>query len=88
MTGLLLRLLLIIVALWLLRRFLGSLMGEPLYRQNRSQTARNAAPSRMVKDPVCGMYMDSRLAVEVQNKGGYFYFCSDECRNKFLAHPR
>jgi YHS domain-containing protein len=87
MTGLLLRFLLILVALWLLRRFLGSLMGEPLYRQNRSKTTA-AVPSRMVKDPVCGMYMDARLAVEVQNKGGYFYFCSDERRNKFLAKPR
>jgi uncharacterized protein len=88
MTGLLLRFLLIIVALWLLRRFLGSLVGEPLYRKNRSQSDKPAPPSRMVKDPVCGMYMDARLAVEVQNKGGYFYFCSDECRNKFLAQPR
>lgn len=39
----------------------------------------------MVKDPVCGMYMDSRLAVQVHSQDAVIYFCSEECKEKFLA---
>ncbi len=88
MTGFFLRFLLIVVALWLLRRFLGAMFGEPLRRPRQTPGGKAAPPSHMVKDPVCGMYMDPRLAVEVEDKGGYFYFCSTECRKKFLAEPR
>lgn len=89
MTGFFLRFLIIIVALWLLRRFLGALVGEPRRSQTQPRAAKPIAPNQMVKDPVCGMYMDPRLAVEVQNQaGGYFYFCSNECRQKFLAQLR
>ena len=38
----------------------------------------------MVKDPVCGMYMDPRLAVKYEIKNGTFYFCSENCKKKFL----
>lgn len=39
----------------------------------------------MVRDPVCGMYMDPRLAVRMEVKTGSVYFCSDECQRKFLS---
>jgi YHS domain-containing protein len=42
----------------------------------------------MVKDPVCGMYMDPRLAVSFEGRGGPFFFCSDDCRRKFIDRPR
>jgi len=38
----------------------------------------------MVKDPVCGMYMDSRLAVRLGNERKEFYFCSEDCKKKYL----
>ena len=36
-----------------------------------------------VKDPVCGMYLDPRLAIRLQHNNGVFFFCSDSCRQKF-----
>jgi YHS domain-containing protein len=39
----------------------------------------------MVKDPVCGMYMDSRLAIRLENQSEAIFFCSEECRKKFLS---
>jgi YHS domain-containing protein len=42
----------------------------------------------MVKDPVCGMYMDSRLAVRFEEGGETVFFCSEECKSKFLAGVR
>jgi YHS domain-containing protein len=38
----------------------------------------------MVKDPVCGMYMDSRLAVRMEDRKEVVYFCSEECRKKYV----
>ena len=41
----------------------------------------------MVKDPVCGMYMDSRLAVRLEGDKEVLYFCSEDCRKKYLKKP-
>jgi len=87
MLALLTRLLIFISALWLVRRLLGAIFGGS--RIHRGAGARNAASEstgqKMVKDPICGMYMDPRLALHLENRDGSFFFCSDECRRKFLA---
>ena len=45
--------------------------------------------STTVKDPVCGMYLDPRLAIRLEQNNGVFFFCSDSCRQKFaLQGPR
>ena len=44
----------------------------------------SASGGNMVKDPVCGMYMDPRLAVTHKANNGVFYFCSEACKDKFL----
>ncbi len=88
MLQLLFRVLLFLSGLWVLRRLLSGLFGG-VQRQtgpNPAQ-ARKAPTSDTVKDPVCGMYMDPRLAIRQEFKNGSFYFCSDECRQKFLAKP-
>jgi uncharacterized protein len=87
MLSLLTRLLVFISALWLVRRLLGAMFGGA--RMHREAGAPKGANERtgqkMVKDPVCGMYMDPRLALHVDNSDGSFFFCSDECRRRFLA---
>lgn len=85
MFSFLLRLLLIISALWIVRRFLGMLFGESQKRVQPRREEMSGPGSKMVRDPVCGMYMDPRLALRLENKQGTFYFCSDECRRKYLA---
>jgi len=44
----------------------------------------NGADKTMVKDPVCGMYMDSRLALRLEHQSEAIFFCSEECRKEFL----
>jgi uncharacterized protein len=39
----------------------------------------------MVKDEVCNMYLPSEEAVREVVDGREHFFCSDECRRKFLA---
>jgi uncharacterized protein len=40
--------------------------------------------SRMVKDPMCGMYMDARLAIRMESRNEPVYFCSEECKKKYM----
>jgi YHS domain-containing protein len=89
MAAFLLRILIFISALWFVRRLLTLMIGG-ISSPSRSRTEnRPAAPgSDTVRDPVCGMYMDPRLALRVDNGKGSFYFCSDECKNKYLSHAR
>jgi YHS domain-containing protein len=70
---------------WLFRRLLVSLLGTA--KKNQPTGNSTIASNQMVKDPVCGMYMDSRLAVRLESKRENFYFCSEECKNKYLSNP-
>ena len=39
------------------------------------------------KDPICGMTVDKATAINADRDGKTFYFCSEHCRQKFLAMP-
>ncbi len=42
----------------------------------------------VVRDPVCGMEINMENAEErSEYQGEIFYFCSDQCRNKFDEDP-
>jgi YHS domain-containing protein len=38
----------------------------------------------MVKDPVCGTYVEKDSAITVRNGDQTLYFCSYECRKKYI----
>ena len=42
----------------------------------------------MAKDPICGMPVDEPTALRAERDGGTFYFCSEHCREKFLAQAQ
>jgi uncharacterized protein len=81
----LMRILAFLGVLWMLRRILGLFLGKAV-RPARPDPGRTA-PTNTVKDPVCGMYMDPRLAFPLQHKGEEVFFCSEECRQKYLNGP-
>ena len=39
------------------------------------------------KDPICGMTVDKATALHEERDGKSFSFCSEGCRQKFLAEP-
>lgn len=39
----------------------------------------------MAKDPICGMTVDEETSLHAVRDGQTFYFCSEHCREKFLA---
>jgi len=43
----------------------------------------------MAKDPICGMYVDERIAqFKAEVRGTTYYFCSKSCLDEFLAPER
>ncbi|MEW5915961.1 MAG: YHS domain-containing protein [Gemmatimonadota bacterium] len=40
-----------------------------------------------VKDPVCGMLVDTESAAYANFMGTMYYFCSAECRDQFGVNP-
>ncbi len=87
MLALLWRILLFLSALWIVQRTLGFLLGAPR-RQSHQQRAPADEPSanKMVRDPVCGMYLDPRLAISLKHKKEILYFCSRDCLQKFTTN--
>jgi hypothetical protein len=44
-----------------------------------------AAARRLVRDPVCGMYVAEVLAIPLKEASGTVHFCSGQCRDKYAA---
>jgi len=43
----------------------------------------------MTTDPVCGMRIDEKTApAKATYSGTTYYFCSNECKDKFNANPQ
>lgn len=47
--------------------------------------AENGTSRRLVQDQVCGMRLAEVLAIPLRDNGELLYFCSAECRNKYLS---
>jgi uncharacterized protein len=69
-----------IKALMYLARQLGPKRSRP------AVDAWNAAhgANEMVRDPVCGLYVPTQEAVSLLKAGKTVYFCSENCRQRFL----
>jgi Cu+-exporting ATPase len=49
---------------------------------------REEQPMAVVVDPVCGMQIESGEAAGMaEYEGVVYYFCSEDCRAKFMAKP-
>jgi len=77
-------------SLSLLRRLVNS-MGAGAVGPNRDEpldVPSNAVARKLVRDPVCGMHLAENLALVERSGGQPVYFCSEECRNRFLGEPK
>ena len=70
----------IMAVLSIVRGMLGSTTPAPR-RAQRDGRPREPEPGRLVRDPVCGTYVAAESAV----RAGDHFFCSDDCRSKYLA---
>jgi YHS domain-containing protein len=74
----------------LLRRFAGwvlrqTVAGMPQPDGSADTVNVPSGSRRLVHDPVCGMHLAEVLAIPVRENGELIYFCSAECRDKFLG---
>jgi YHS domain-containing protein len=72
----------------LLRRFLSSVGATGANRNEPLDVPSNAVARKLVRDPVCGMHLAENLALVERSGGHTVYFCSEECRNRFLGEPK
>lgn len=42
--------------------------------------------SDLVKDPVCGVYLAVSDSVSIMNRGERVFFCSENCRKRFIEN--
>ena len=48
----------------------------------------SSAARRLVRDPVCGMYVDETLSIPLREGGELLHFCSPACRDAYAASTR
>jgi YHS domain-containing protein len=53
---------------------------------NRATAPTPARGEMMARDPVCGTYVVPGRALSARGATGTVYFCSEKCRQAFLAH--
>jgi uncharacterized protein len=63
-----------------------SIFRSVLLGRNAERPQRPSAPSagELKKDPVCGTYVSTATAITSKTRGVVVYFCSEECRKKFV----
>ncbi len=91
MIRLIIILVLILLIIWVGRSILEDLKSLST-RGPRQRGPKKKSPSRpdlpvadkLVEDPVCGVYCPKSTAYTAIWKGKVYYFCSEECRQKFL----
>ena len=59
-------------------------IGAGSNRDALNDAPRPVGVNEMVKDPVCGTYVLARDATHLRTHGKTYYFCSDECRKRFI----
>lgn len=76
---------------WFLRFLLGLLVVRLVWRFLSSMVSGAAGPRRvppqravpLVRDPVCGTFVDQSRALTTKRGGAVHYFCSEGCRREY-----
>ena len=80
------RWIIILVVLFLVYRYLKRFLSSPkLPKRNPPREIQD----EMVQDPVCQVYLPKRQAVVLKSSNGLnYYFCSTQCRDKFIKEAK
>ena len=82
--GWLIRFLVVVLLVRLVWKFLGGVVGG-VASQPQVPPAKGLP---LVRDPVCGTYIDQTRALMHRRKGETHYFCSENCRTTFQQESR
>ncbi len=67
----------------LIIRLIWGLVASILSGASGPKQVRRPRSVQLVRDPVCGTYIQQSRALEVHARGKTHYFCSEDCRRKF-----
>jgi len=74
--------------LWLIVGFLAytvfQMLKQALLKPPGPPPEKTTRGEEMVQDPECNTYVPRGDAIKAQHKGETHYFCSNECRDKYL----
>jgi YHS domain-containing protein len=80
----------VVIVSWsvsLLRRLVNNMGAGATDRQQPIDVPSDAVSRKLVRDPVCGMHLAEGLAIVSHSGGETVFFCSEECRNKYMDEP-
>ena len=81
------RLILFIIVFYLIWRVLKSWMSDRITTASgESAGSGKELDDIMVQDPYCEVYFPKQSGYRVNKAGEDLYFCSTECRDKFMAN--
>ncbi len=81
----LIRILFILILIFVLVKIIFWILNYVRFSQkDRWEKSGPAKVNQMVKDPVCGIYVDIAEALSLNTGNGKQYFCSNKCRQRFL----
>ncbi len=72
----------------LLRKIVNNMGAAASDRQQPIDVPSDAVSRKLVRDPVCGMHLAEGIAIAERSGAEPVFFCSEECRNKFITEPR
>lgn len=84
-------------SVWLLKKALGWMMNKAMGPAadggngsgNGAGNAQDGLTARkLVRDPVCGVYVAEVLAIPMREGSELLHFCSTECRDKYAANTQ
>jgi len=82
------RLLILWIVIYFGYRAIKSIMIGAIAQQKRDSLQQNQNNEQvidiMVEDPECGVYFPQKNGVRAKLNGMEFFFCSNECKEKFL----
>ena len=79
-------------SVWLVRRLFGLLQqttaASPLDAKGTASSQPPTAARRLVRDPVCGMYVDETLSIPMREGDELLHFCSIVCRDAYVVSSK
>ena len=73
----------IALAIFVLYKLITNEKGKKEKNETKAKE-RKIAAGKMVKDPICGTYVDVDSSISVRDGGATHRFCSYECRQAYL----
>ena len=74
---------LLLAVAWVFWRFVDGVIDTFGGLPNRGRKRRGRAPVKLVRDPVCGTWVDPGASLAIDTRGTTHYFCSAACRDSF-----